>query len=84
MIRGITDGYPSLFLTIMPTGGNPKYSRPHRIPLGSRVFIVDNWTDPHHIKMDKTDYRGRTKNNLSNNEDAKMLSEYSRNNIYNA
>lgn len=45
----------------MPKGGNPKNSKPHKIPIGSRVFIVENWVDPYHIKADRSTYSGRTK-----------------------
>ena len=60
---------------------NPKYSRPHRTPIGSRVFIVDNYVDPYHLRSkDIIDYTGRNKKK-NTNWGAQMLSEYSRNNI---
>ena len=59
----------------MPKGGNPKTSRPHRIPVGSRVTIVENHVDEYHIKVKQiTDYRGRGKHTETNI----MLSNYYR------
>lgn len=63
----------------MPKGGNPKHTRPHRIPIGSRVFIVENWIDPYHIKVDSSDYSGRTRKKLNSSKAAKMLSDHFRN-----
>jgi hypothetical protein len=62
----------------MPKGGNPKHSKPHKIPMGSRVFITENFTDDHRTKP-MSSYSGRTKRPTDRSKASLMLSEHFRN-----